>query len=269
MTSTPVSQDPDQQGSSAVGRATRAGGLLPADPVLRLAAVLTAVNSLGNGLCFPLGVLYFTRIVGLDATSVGLGLTVAGLVGVAAGVPAGRAADRWGARRVGALLWGGTGLATATYPLVHSYAGFLVAVIFATALQMASRGVQGALYADVLPRATRVEARAYLRTVVNVGMGAGGALGAVALQLNTRGAYVTVIALNALSYAGPALLLPRLPLTPHVHERAAPAADAPAADRWRAVRDLPFLSVTVLNAVLAVQYSLAEVGLPLWIVERT
>jgi hypothetical protein len=114
-----------------------------------------------------------------------------------------------------------------------------------------------------------VEARAYLRTVVNVGMGAGGALGAVALQLDTRGAYVTVIVLNAMSYAGPALLLPRLPLAPHVHERAALNTDAPAADRWRAVRDLPFLSVTVLHAVLAVQYSLAEVGLPLWIVERT
>ncbi|MGW1003699.1 MFS transporter [Streptomyces sp. NPDC002520] len=269
MTSTPVSQDPDQQGSSAASRATRAGGLLPADPALRLAAVLTAINSLGNGLCFPLGVLYFTRIVGLDATSVGLGLTIAGLVGVAAGVPAGRAADRWGAGRVGALLWGGTGIATATYPLVHSYAGFLVAVICATALQMASRGVQGALHADVLPRATRVEARAYLRTVVNVGMGVGGALGAVALQLDTRGAYVTLIVLNALSYAGPALLLPRLPLAPHVHERPVPDAGAPAADRWRAVRDLPFLSVTVLHAVLAVQYSLSEVGLPLWIVERT
>ncbi|MCZ0991450.1 hypothetical protein O1M54_48750 [Streptomyces diastatochromogenes] len=35
------------------------------------------------------------------------------------------------------------------------------------------------------------------------------------------------------------------------------------------MRDLPFLAVTVLNAVLVVQYTLSEVGLPLWIVERT
>ncbi|MGW4440063.1 MFS transporter [Streptomyces sp. NPDC004596] len=267
MTTTPLPKALDDEGGSPAGRATRAGGLLPADPVLRLATVLTAVNSLGNGLYFPLGVLYFTRIVGLDATAVGLGMTVAGLVGVAAGVPAGRAADRWGTRRVGALLWGGTGVATASYVLVGSYAGFLVAVICATGLQMASRGVQGALYADVLPPATRVEARAYLRMVTNVGMGAGGALGAVALQVDTRGAYLTVIALNALSFAGPALLLPRLPLAPHARERA--AAGAPAGEGWRAVRDLPFLAVTVLNAVLVVQYTLSEVGLPLWIVERT
>ncbi|MFD7875028.1 MFS transporter [Streptomyces sp. NPDC059766] len=248
---------------------TRAAGLLPVDPVLRRATVLTALNSLGNGLYFPLGVLYFTRIVGLDATAVGLGMTVAGLVGVAAGIPAGRAADRWGARQVGSLLWGGTGCATAAYVLVHSYVGFLVAVVCATGLQVASRGVQGALYADVLPAPTRVEARAYLRMVTNVGMGVGGLFGAIALQLDTRSAYMTVILVNALSFAAPALMVRRLPLAPHAIDRVPVAADAPAADRWRAVRDLPFLAVTVLNSVLVVQYTLSEVGLPLWIVQRT
>ncbi|MFJ3640266.1 MFS transporter [Streptomyces sp. NPDC090108] len=265
MTTTPASRTSGPREE----RATRAGGLLPADPVLRVATVLTAANSLGNGLYLPLGILYFTRIIGLDATAVGLGMTLAGLVGVVAGVPAGRAADRWGARRTGALLWGGTGLATAAYTLVHSYAGFLITAVCATGLMAASRAVQGAVYAEVLPAATRVEARAYLRMVTNVGMGLGGALGAIALQLDTRDAYMAVILLNALSFAGPAVLLPRLPLAPHVRERAAPAAGAPEADRWRAVRDLPFLAVTGLNTVLVVQYTLSEVGLPLWIVERT
>ncbi|SNX64771.1 MFS transporter [Streptomyces sp. TLI_55] len=265
MTTTPVTTPAADPAAAPEPRPSR----LPTDPTLRRAALLTAANSLGNGLYFPLGVLYFTRIVGLDATSVGLGMTGAGLVGVAAGVPAGRAADRWGARRVGAWLWAGTGVATAAYVFVHSYVGFLVAVVCATGLQMASRGVQGAIYADVLPAATRVEARAYLRMVTNVFMGVGGAFGAIALQLDTRGAYVTVILVNAVSFAGPALLLPRLPLAPHALDRKAPEPGAPAADRWRAVRDLPFLAVTVLNAILVVQYTLSEVGLPLWIVQRT
>lgn len=262
MTTTPVSP------SGQTTTETKRGSLLPTEPTLRRATVLTVVNSLGNGLYFPLGVLYFTRIVGLDATSVGLGMTAAGLVGVAAGVPAGRAADRWGSRRVGAWLWAGTGVATAAYVFVQSYVGFLVAVVCATGLQMASRGVQGAIYADVLPAATRVEARAYLRMVTNVFMGVGGAFGAIALQLDTRGAYVTIIVVNAVSFAGPALLLPRLPLAPHARDRIADE-HAPVGDRWRAVRDLPFLAVTVLNAILVAQYTLSEVGLPLWIVERT
>jgi len=247
---------------------TRAGGLLPVEPALRRLTVLTLFNAFGNGLFFPLGVLYFTRIVGLDATAVGLGMTVAGLVGVAAGIPAGRAADRWGARRICGLLWGACGLATAGYALVTSYAGFLVAVICVTGLFMASRGVMGAVYAEVLPAASRVEARGYLRMIVNVAMGVGGACGAVALQIDTRGAYVACILLNALSFAAPALLVRTLPLAPHALDRAGDPA-APAESRWRAVRDLPFLAVTVLNAALVVQYTLAEVGLPLWIVERT
>lgn len=269
MTTTPDSPAAGPVTDARPQHATRAGGLLPADPALRRATLLTVVNSLGNGLYFPLGVLYFTRVVGLDATAVGFGMTVAGLVGVVAGVPAGRAADRWGARQVGALLWGATGVATAAYALVDSYAGFLLSVVCATGLQMASRGVQGAIYADVLPAATRVEARAYLRMVTNVGIGVGGVFGAVALQLDTRAAYMTAIVLNALSFLGPALMVRRLPLAPHARDRRPHAADAPAADRWRAVRDLPYLAVTVLNAVLCVQYTLIEVGLPLWIVERT
>ncbi|MGH4032181.1 MFS transporter [Actinomycetota bacterium Odt1-20B] len=246
-------------------------------PVVRRLSLMTFLNAFGNGLFFPLGVLYFTRIVGLDTTSVGLGMTVAGVVGVAAGVPAGRAADRWGSRRVGGLLWGGCGVATTAYVFVDSYAAFLVSVICVTGLLQAGRGVLGAIYADVLPRANRTEARGFLRVVTNVAMGLGGACGAVALQLDTRGAYLTVILINALSFAAPALMIRTLPVAAHRRDLAADAvatADpargrAEPGNRWRAVRDLPYLGMTFLYAVLVMQYTLLEVGLPLWILERT
>ena len=61
-------------------------------------AVATFVNTIGNGMYMTVMVMYFTRSVGLPASQVGLGLTIAGLFGLAAGVPVGHLADRRRAR---------------------------------------------------------------------------------------------------------------------------------------------------------------------------
>ncbi|WP_428951593.1 MFS transporter [Streptomyces sp. cg35] len=245
--------------------ATRFAGMLPTDPLLLRLSLLTLLNAFGRGLFFPVSVLYFTRIIGLSATSVGIGLTVAGLFGIAAGVPAGRASDRWGRRPVLTVLWIGCGAALAAYTLIGSYASFLATAIGYAALCQASMGVRNALYADVLPAGTRVEGRAHLRMVTNVGMGVGGAFGALALQVDSRAGYTALILVDAVAFVGSALMVLRLP----GGGARRPVDDSPAESRWRAVRDLPYLGVTFLNAVLALQYSLLEVGLPLWIVQHT
>ncbi|WP_327379058.1 MFS transporter (plasmid) [Streptomyces sp. NBC_01216] len=245
------------------------GGLVPKEPVLRRLAWMTLTSSFGNGLFLPISVLYFTRIVGIDTTRVGLGFTLAGLAGVAAGLPAGRASDRWGSRRVVAVLWVGAGLTLAAYTLVDGYTGFLVVGVCFGALNQASFGVRGALMADVLPVATRVEARGYLRTVTNVAMGLGGAMGAIALHVDTRIAYSALILLSAVTYLVPALMVIGLPLTDAASLRMAEQSDTPAESSWRAVRDRPYLALTVLNSVMLLQISLLDVALPLWIVQRT
>jgi hypothetical protein len=60
-------------------------------------------NRIGSGLFNTTSILYFTRIVHLPAAKVGLGLTLAGLIGLLAGLPLGHLADRGGheARRFG------------------------------------------------------------------------------------------------------------------------------------------------------------------------
>ncbi|MFZ3597639.1 MFS transporter [Streptomyces sp. BH104] len=244
---------------------TRLAGLLPTVPVLRRLSLLTLLNAFGRGLFFPVSVLYFTRFVGLSATSVGVGLTVAGVFGLAAGVPAGRASDRWGRRPVLTGLWIGCGAALGAYTLIGGYVSFLATAVCYATLSQGSMGVRNALYADVLPAGERVEGRAHLRMVTNVGMGVGGAFGALALQLDSRAGYTALILVDALAFVGSALLVHRLP----GGAGRRPVADTPAESRWRAVRDLPFLAVTFLNAVLALQYGLLEVGLPLWITQHT
>jgi hypothetical protein len=63
--------------------------LLPEPGARRVYGITTLVNTLGFGLIVTSMVLYFTRVVHLSSNQVGLGMTVAGLVGLAAGVPIG------------------------------------------------------------------------------------------------------------------------------------------------------------------------------------
>ncbi|MFD7587387.1 MFS transporter [Kitasatospora sp. NPDC059811] len=262
------------------------GGLVSAvrrrlhpDPMVRRLAGITLVNTIGSGLSLSVAVLFFTRVLGLSAAQLGLGLTAAGLCGVVASVPAGRAADRWGARPVLVVLVAVQAVGTAGYTLVHSYPAFVVLACGVAAVDRGSAAVRNALYAEVLPPDRRVAGRAYLRVVTNVGICLGTAVGAIALQVDTKPAYLTAILADAASFVVVAVLFHRLPahrLPAHAH----PAPVAPSAEpgdggarrgkrRNPALRDGPFLVVTVLNAVLALQFAVLEVGVPLWIVHDT
>ncbi|MGW6914264.1 MFS transporter [Kitasatospora sp. NPDC054939] len=251
-------------------RPPRFARFLDPDPTLRRLAAITLVNTVGSGLMLAVSVLYFTRVLGLGAAQLGIGLTAAGLCGVAASVPAGRAADRWGAKPVLVVLVAANALGTAGYVLVRGYPAFLLLACLATAVDRGSSAVRNALYAEALPAERRVAGRAYLRVVTNVGMCLGTAAGALALHVDTRPAYVTAILLDALSFAVVAVMYARIPVAVPT---APPAGRTAAGGRRRepnpALRDGPFLVVTVLNGLLGLQFSVLEIGVPLWIVQET
>lgn len=244
---------------------TRLVGFLPDDRVTRRLAVQTLVNTLGNGLFMTTSAVFFTRSVGLSAVQVGLGLTIAGACGVAAGMPLGQLADRLGARRMLAVLYLAQAVGLLCYALVGSFPAFLVVACLVTMLDAGGRAVKNALLATALPAESRVRGRAYLRAVTNVGIGAGSALAAFALQIDTRTGYLTLIAVDAATFVVTALLLRGLPAgTP------ARGADRPKpARRFGALSDPAFLAITALNGVLAIQFSLIDVTVPLWVVGHT
>jgi MFS family permease len=244
--------------------------VLPPDRVTRWLAVQTLVNTFGNGLFFTASAVFFTRSVGLSAGQVGLGLTVAGACGVAAGIPLGHLADRVGARRLMVLLSLAEAVGLLAYLRVHSFLPFLLVACVVTALDRGGSAVRGALFAVVLPADTRVRSRGYLRAVTNVGMGAGAALAAGALAADTRGWYVALIVGDVLTFVVSAALLTRIPLARQAPAAAAgTAGPAPRRRWWVALADGPYLAVTALCAVQAVQFGLLDVGVPLWIVQHT
>ncbi|MEW5629307.1 MFS transporter [Streptomyces hydrogenans] len=239
-----------------------------ADPAVRSLSLLIVVNATGNGLFLAVSTLWFTRGLGYSASRIGLALTLAGLCGVLAAYPAGRAADRYGARRVLAALHVFQAAAIAGFAFAGTYPAFALLACAVTAGSRANAAVRSTLYAHSLPPATRTPALGLLRAVNNAGIGAGAALGAGVAAFDHHGAYRAAILANALTF-----LLALFPLraVPAAHPAAEkPVTDRPGGSRRPGVlRDRPYLAVTALNAIVNMLYVVLEVALPLWLTGHT
>ncbi|MEU4789233.1 MFS transporter [Micromonospora tulbaghiae] len=236
--------------------------LLPEPGPSRTLAVSTLVNTVGRGTWLTASALFLTRSVGLSVTQVGVALTLTALVSLVASTPMGYLADRLGPRglQMAALL--ASAGCTAALVGVRSFTGFLVVGVLMAVADAGTRGARGALIAGAVPPDQRVRTRAYLRAVTNVGISVGTVLAGFALAADTRGAYVTLILLDAATYVLAAAVLLRLPPVPPM--------PAPAhGPRLIALRDRPFLAFTVLDGLMSMHFSLINIALPLWIAGHT
>ncbi|GIF69376.1 MFS transporter [Asanoa ishikariensis] len=234
--------------------------LLPDTAPQRLLAASNFVYTVGSGLYLTAGVLYFTQALHLPATQVGAGLAIAGSLALAVGIGAGHLADRHGARGVYAVTLAVQALATAAFVLVHDFWPFVLAVSAAAGAKAAGLAARSPLirhYGGDRPQ----EFRAYLRSVTNVGISLG-ALGAGwTVQVGTLTAYHLMILGNAIAFVISAVILVALPaVAPE------PAAPGP---RWLALSDWPYLVLTAIDGVMAIQFKVLTVLIPLWVVTAT
>ena len=141
----------------------RLGSLVPAPGPVRSLALVTLVNTTGNGIFFTLSALYFTRIVGLSIAEVGIGLGIAAFAGLLAGVPVGHLGDRFGPREVmvGLLLL--VTVADVLLILVDSFAAFVVVASVLTFFDRGAAAVRGGLIAALAGAGARATTKAYLR----------------------------------------------------------------------------------------------------------
>lgn len=236
--------------------------LVPGRGPIRVLAASSLARTIGNGVLISVTVLFFTRSVGLPAQQVGLGMTIAAALGMLASVPAGHAADVLGARKAAVVFVGLQGLTICGYALVGGFLGFVIACTLVISAQSAGDAARGALVAGVVQGKERVRARAYLRSITNIGISIGAVAGGVALHLDSRTGYVALLMVCGVLYvlAGAIFLL--LPAVPPVEE----PDDGPT---WIVLRDRPFVVVALLNAVLVMNGGILTVALPIWIAERT
>jgi MFS family permease len=236
--------------------------LVPERGPLRVLAAATLVNTFGNGLMYTTSALYLTRIVGLSAAQVGIGLTCAGLAGMLSGIPLGHLGDRVGPRELQIALVAVVAALTLLYTLVQSFWQFAVLASFVVFFEAGTRSTRGALIARAVPYERRTYARAYLRSTTNMGLTLGAAVAGIALHLDTAAAYKTLIVVDAVTYAGAAVVMLWLPHVPVL-------GDARAASGLQALRDRPYVAMVLVSAILGMHFGLIEIGVPLWVSGHT
>ncbi|MFD9613395.1 MFS transporter [Streptomyces sp. NPDC059083] len=220
------------------------------------------VSRVGNGLFNTASVLYFTLVVHLPAAQVGVGLTIAGLVGLLAGIPAGNLADRYGPRTVWLVAVGTQAVTMAAFVLIDDWATFTLVATLDRLGATASGAAGGALVARAggeRPAAFR----ARLRTFVNLGVVLGTVGAAFAVSVDTRTAYTVLILANAASFALAGLIA--LAAVPNYRPLPRPEGHR----RWAVLSDRPYVTFAALYGAMGLQYQTVSLLLPIWLSAHT
>lgn len=237
---------------------------VPRDRSQRRLLAAGFADALGTGLFLPLSVIYLTRIIGLSPAHIGLGLTIAGLLAIAASPLSGALLSRFDARRVVLGCFAASAAGFAAYIAVGSFASFLgVAIVVQFASRM-DRPAKAVLTLGVTPPRDQIDALARQQSLRNLGYGVGGLLAALALLIHGKTPFVVLLAANAASYVVAGLLVLRLPPVPPAGHR-----DGEPASYREVLRDRPYLGLALLNVIMALYDSLLLVAMPLWIATRT
>src|SRR5690348_8384621 len=100
--------------------------LVPDQGPQRTLGLATLLNAFGMGLVITAMTLYFTMILDLSTAQVGIGMTVAGIVGLLGGIPFGHLGDRYGPREVTRVVLLAEAAITICYVFIHGFVAFLI-----------------------------------------------------------------------------------------------------------------------------------------------
>jgi MFS family permease len=241
--------------------------LIPDTPLARKLSLQSILFAIGEGLFLTGSAVFFTKIVGLTAFQVGVGITVGEAASFLVAVPLGKVADRIGPRRMWAIGAFGAAALYAVWPFVDGFTMFLAMMVALQIVETAGHSGRGAYTLDVFPREQRVQSLAYMRVALNVGFTVGALIGGVALALNNNDVIRAVPLFTAVVLALNALYITRLPDAEH--DRAPAPMEGDELLNPGALRNRGFVSLMTLDGVLGTNQVLLNIVIPLWLVEET
>jgi MFS family permease len=239
---------------------TRRG--IPLERDLRVLALGSFANRFGAGAVMTTSALYFTRQVGFSNAEVALALSVAAIVGIVVQVPAGQLADSRGPRRVLTFFMVGAALTSALPVLARAPWQLALLLSVLAFFERSAGAVQQGVIAQLATGGRGVLFKAYLRAVTNTAIGLGSVFGGAALVIDESWAYVTVFVINAVFTGFAAWNTTRLPDLPsYVRVEGEP--------RLAVLHDWPYVVVVAITGLFSLHFFIMELGLALYISQRT
>jgi MFS family permease len=219
------------------------------------------VNRLGTGLFATTSILYFTRIRHLNPESIGIGLTIAGAIGLLSGIPVGHLADRRGPRLVTIVTLLIQAVTMTTFLFVRNWQTFTILATLDQLAMSANNACRGALIGRV-GGDDAAAFRARLRGYVNMAMllGSGGAV--IVIQIDTVTAYTALILFNTATFLLAAALLLRVPSY-------MPQPNSEKVTAWSVLKDRQYTVFAAINGILGFHYVVFAIVLPIWISAHT
>jgi MFS family permease len=243
--------------------------LIPPTPLSRRLATQSLLFATAEGTFLTGSAVFFTQVVGLRATQVGLGLTIAGVVSFLVAYPAGKVTDRLGPKRmwsVGAFV---AALMFAAWPFIGSFTGYVAMVVCFEIVENAAGAGRNAYILDVMPEDERVATQAYMYSALNVGFTLGAVIGGIALAFDnvTVMRWMPLFTL-AIGLAN-AIFISRLPRAPHDVARSSSSTPR-ATPRGRGpLRNVGWMLGSLFLGAMWSNQVLLNVVIPLWLVQAT
>ena len=247
--------------------------MLPPTQLARRLSVQSVLFAFGEGIFLTGSAVFFTQIVGLTMAQVGLGLTIAGVVGFFFAVPLGKQADRIGPKRMWALGALGQALLYLVWPFIDGFVAFVMMMVALEIIGNAGWTGRGAYTIDVFPREERVTSQAFMRAALNIGFTFGALLGGLALATGSDSVVRAIPVVTAVILLVNTAWIVRLPDA--AHDRLPQTKTEPTEDEGDhliapgALRNKGFLALMTSQGVLGTNQVLLNVVIPLWLVQET
>ena len=217
--------------------------------------------ALGDGAFATGSAVFFTRIVGLSAAQVGLGISVALATSFAAAIPLSKLVDRYGAKQMWVVAGVSGAAVYAVWPFVAGLVGYLAVAVMVELTVTLGRAARGAYAIAAIERSDRVRSMAFMRASLNVGFTLGALVSGVALSMDSDFLVRAVPIVTAIALATTAVFVSRL--------SDVPAAAQTATKRTRGISNKGFFGLFVCDGVLGTNQVLLNVVIPLWLVQST